>query len=197
MGCRRLPIGTNTCVYETCAGPARFRGATYALPLHRYRYHQAAATPQRRISLDEINDWCKRMVATTIMSEASIFVADRRQYATDTFHVFDRVVLVGEELHDGTRRAPAPDIVHAVNSPAVEFRNVSYSVGGRSILRDVTLTIVGPGETVVLLGRSGSGKTTMLKMVNRLANQRPAKSSSIESPCAITKRSRCVAASDS
>jgi hypothetical protein len=43
------------------------------------------------------------MVATTIMSEASIFVADRRQYATDTFHVFDGVVLVSEELHDGTR----------------------------------------------------------------------------------------------
>jgi hypothetical protein len=52
---------------------------------------------------DEINDWCKRMVATTIMSEASIYLADRRQYATDTFHVFDRVVLVGEELNDGTR----------------------------------------------------------------------------------------------
>jgi hypothetical protein len=52
---------------------------------------------------DEINDWCKRMVATTIMSEASIFLADRKQYATDTFHVFDRVVLVGEELSDGTR----------------------------------------------------------------------------------------------
>jgi Replication initiator protein A len=52
---------------------------------------------------DEINDWCKRMVATTIMSEASVFMADRRQYATDTFHVFDRVVLIGEELHDGTR----------------------------------------------------------------------------------------------
>jgi hypothetical protein len=52
---------------------------------------------------DEINDWCKRMVATTIMSQASIFLADRRQYATDTFHVFDRVVLVGEELKDGTR----------------------------------------------------------------------------------------------
>jgi hypothetical protein len=52
---------------------------------------------------DEINDWCKRMVATTIMSESSIFIADRRQFASDTFHVFDRVVLVGEELGDGTR----------------------------------------------------------------------------------------------
>jgi hypothetical protein len=52
---------------------------------------------------DEINDWCKRMVATTIMSESSIFLADRRQYVSDTFHVFDRVVLVGEELNDGTR----------------------------------------------------------------------------------------------
>lgn len=52
---------------------------------------------------DEINDWCKRMVATTIMSESSIFLADRRQFASDTFHVFDRAVLVGEELSDGTR----------------------------------------------------------------------------------------------
>lgn len=52
---------------------------------------------------DEINDWCKRMVATTIMSESSIFIADRRQFLSDTFHVFDRVVLVGEELSDGTR----------------------------------------------------------------------------------------------
>jgi hypothetical protein len=52
---------------------------------------------------DEINDWCKRMVATTIMSESSVFLAKRKQYASDTFHVFDRVVLVGEELHDGSR----------------------------------------------------------------------------------------------
>ncbi len=52
---------------------------------------------------DEINDWCKRMVATTIMSEALVFLADRKQYASDTFHVFDRVILYGEELADGSR----------------------------------------------------------------------------------------------
>jgi osmoprotectant transport system ATP-binding protein len=54
-----------------------------------------------------------------------------------------------------------------VSSLAVEFRNVSYTVSGRSILSDISLTVE-TGETLVLLGRSGSGKTTLLKMVNRL-----------------------------
>src|SRR5438876_9836958 len=38
---------------------------------------------------------------------------------------------------------------------------------GRSLVRDVSFT-VGAGETLVLLGRSGSGKTTTLKLINRL-----------------------------
>jgi osmoprotectant transport system ATP-binding protein len=54
-----------------------------------------------------------------------------------------------------------------VRQMIVEFRDVSYSVGGRSILRDFCLTLE-KGETVVLLGRSGSGKTTALKLVNGL-----------------------------
>ena len=49
----------------------------------------------------------------------------------------------------------------------LEIRNLSYAIGGRSILRDISLTVV-EGETVVLLGRSGSGKTTLLKTVNGL-----------------------------
>ena len=39
--------------------------------------------------------------------------------------------------------------------------------GGRQLVADVSFT-VGPGETLVLLGRSGSGKTTTLKLINRL-----------------------------
>jgi osmoprotectant transport system ATP-binding protein len=53
-----------------------------------------------------------------------------------------------------------------VNS-IVEFRSVNYSAGGRPVLEDFNLSIE-KGETVVLLGRSGSGKTTALKLVNGL-----------------------------
>ncbi len=50
---------------------------------------------------------------------------------------------------------------------AVEFRGVSFAIGERPILRDVNFALE-PGETLVLLGRSGSGKTTALRMVNAL-----------------------------
>src|SRR5262244_1760665 len=56
-------------------------------------------------------------------------------------------------------------------SAAVEFRGISYTVprneGRFTILKDLSFT-VNAGETLVLLGRSGSGKTTALKMVNGL-----------------------------
>jgi osmoprotectant transport system ATP-binding protein len=50
----------------------------------------------------------------------------------------------------------------------IQFREVSYSVqDGRKILHNITLE-ARHGEVLVLLGRSGSGKTTALKLVNRL-----------------------------
>ncbi len=51
----------------------------------------------------------------------------------------------------------------------VEFQQVSYTPPGQSreVLCNLSLTLE-TGETVVLLGRSGSGKTTALKLVNGL-----------------------------
>jgi osmoprotectant transport system ATP-binding protein len=52
--------------------------------------------------------------------------------------------------------------------PAVEFRDVSFQHGaGRPILSSLSFGLA-PGETLALVGRSGSGKTTVLKLINRL-----------------------------
>jgi len=51
---------------------------------------------------------------------------------------------------------------------SIEFRDVEYKLAaGRVLLEQFNLQISG-GETLMLLGRSGSGKTTSLKMINRL-----------------------------
>jgi osmoprotectant transport system ATP-binding protein len=50
---------------------------------------------------------------------------------------------------------------------ALEFRQVTYRIGGNLILENLNFRIE-PGRTLVLLGRSGSGKTTALKMLNGL-----------------------------
>jgi len=50
---------------------------------------------------------------------------------------------------------------------AVEFRDVSFQINRRSLLSHLNLTI-NQGEALVLLGRSGSGKTTTLKLINHL-----------------------------
>src|SRR5580692_339628 len=49
--------------------------------------------------------------------------------------------------------------------PLVEFRNVSYEIAGKRILSGINLEVEA-GETLVLLGRSGSGKSTALKLTN-------------------------------
>ena len=55
----------------------------------------------------------------------------------------------------------------ANHDQVVEFRGVGYSVDGNEIIADLSFTVL-KGEVLVLLGESGCGKTTTLKLINRL-----------------------------
>ena len=55
-----------------------------------------------------------------------------------------------------------------LTDPAIEPRNVSYRLpDGRTLIESLDFT-ARSGEILTMLGRSGSGKTTTLKLINGL-----------------------------
>ncbi len=49
----------------------------------------------------------------------------------------------------------------------IEFRNLSFAYNGSKVLKDINLTI-NPGQTVGLVGKTGSGKSTIVALLTRL-----------------------------
>jgi osmoprotectant transport system ATP-binding protein len=52
-------------------------------------------------------------------------------------------------------------------NPILDVRGLGYELQARTIVAEVSFA-VGFGETLVLLGRSGAGKSTIIKLINRL-----------------------------
>jgi osmoprotectant transport system ATP-binding protein len=68
----------------------------------------------------------------------------------------------------GNSNTPSNVSAADASATAIELRHVSYNLpNGRSLLHDLSLTVKN-GETLVLLGRSGAGKSTALKLINRM-----------------------------
>lgn len=78
----------------------------------------------------------------------------------------DRVFALLREPAVDESGAEAPGRDPAERAPAVRFDKVSFSRGGRAILRDVSFEIA-EGERVLLVGPSGAGKTTILNLLLR------------------------------
>ena len=70
--------------------------------------------------------------------------------------------LLNQPLEEDRQTSAQPDFV---NHPAVEFSHVNFSyLPGNQVLHDICLTVE-PGQMVALVGGSGCGKTTLIKLL--------------------------------
>ncbi len=90
------------------------------------------------------------------------------------FMILPRCLVSGKRIADvlGTRRSVRSGSVkqteHSDATPIVEFKGVSfaYDHGDERALSDITFTIE-RGETVAFIGATGSGKTTVINLIER------------------------------
>jgi ATP-binding cassette subfamily B protein len=80
--------------------------------------------------------------------------------------VVHRPGLVPQDPASPLQDPPSP------STGAIEFRNLTFSYGEREVLKDISFTIK-PGETVAIVGGTGSGKSTLVSLLPRLHNPPP------------------------
>jgi len=51
---------------------------------------------------EDVVSWARRMTLTGVCSEGIVYLAGRKVWASDTFHVFERFVSVGNQMPDGS-----------------------------------------------------------------------------------------------
>lgn len=86
-------LETTRAIDGTISNPVRFTSAALL---------EILGLSQGGKNYQDISDWLRRMTFTGIESEGVVFLAGRKKYARDMFHVFQRSVAVGDVLEDGT-----------------------------------------------------------------------------------------------
>ena len=94
------------------------------------------------------------------MRELGNLLNDLQRFSTSAAKVM--------ELHYGKPSITdsSEAVEHGRMQGKIEFKDVSYSVDSKPILKNVSFTVQ-PGQTVAVLGPTGSGKTTLIQLMAR------------------------------
>jgi ATP-binding cassette, subfamily B, multidrug efflux pump len=87
--------------------------------------------------------------------------------------VMQTVPVVRDEPENGSDPISLPNSSEPAEkwglTPSIEFRNLSFPYGNREVLSNVSFSIKA-GETVAIVGGTGSGKSTLVNLLPRLHN---------------------------
>ena len=94
------------------------------------------------------------------MRELGTLINDLQRFSTSAAKVIE-LFYSQPEITDSEEA-----VHHEKVSGEIEFRNVGFSMEGKEILKDVSFA-VGAGQTVAVMGPTGSGKTTLIHLLAR------------------------------
>ena len=94
------------------------------------------------------------------MRELGNLINDLQRFSTSASKVME-LYYARPEITDGPE---AQD--HERVEGKIEFRHVSFGFDGKPVLKDISFTVE-PGQTVAVMGPTGSGKTTMIHLLAR------------------------------
>lgn len=90
------------------------------------------------------------------------YVVNLYQRGTASLKRFNEILETLPSIRDNDDASERPEI-----RGKIEFRKLTFAYNGKPVLQDIDLTVQ-PGQTVAFVGKTGSGKSTLVHLVPRL-----------------------------
>ncbi len=90
------------------------------------------------------------------------YVVNLYQRGTASLKRFNAILEAEPAIKDEPETRPQPPV-----KGGIEFRDLTFAYNGKPVLQDISLKIE-PGQTVAFVGRTGSGKSTLMNLIPRL-----------------------------